>query len=182
MNPIYRVFLVLLIPLLACASVKSQKSVDKKEVEYIDFDALRIQFPKFSVDSIRAKSSGIENDSVFLVDSGYFMSDNQLSDSLKVLMDTLSAINKSVPYYGYRIVLYTGSDRQKAIFERGKALKILGESKTEVYMNYQQPYFKVKVGNFYNRVSAYKTYLTLKKSIPTALLVPDIIDLNKVEF
>lgn len=166
-------------PFLACKSVQSQKS-PLSRTEYINFDTLRPSFADFALDSLKA-SDEVQEDSVFLVNSEVFMSNNRFSDSLVVLMDTLSKLNKSVPFYGYRIVLYTGSDRKRAIFERGKAMKIL-EDETEVYMNYQRPYFKVKVGNYYKRISAYSTYLKLKTAIPTALLVPEVIDLNKIQF
>ncbi len=157
-----------------------QKSVaQQSKTEYINFDSLRPVFPAFTIDTFHTE---LKEDSVFLTNSGVFTKDMWLSDSLNVLMDTLSKLNKSIPFYGYRIVLFTGSDRNKAIIERGKALKLLEGKNTEVYMNYQQPYFKVKVGNFYDRITAYTTYLMLKESIPTALLVPEIIDLNKIQF
>ncbi len=157
-----------------------QKSVaQQSKTEYINFDSLRPVFPAFTIDTFHAE---LIEDSVFITNSGVFTKDMWLSDSLNVLMDTLSKLNKSIPFYGYRIVLFTGSDRNKAIIERGKALKLLEGKNTEVYMNYQQPYFKVKVGNFYDRITAYTTYLMLKESIPTALLVPEIIDLNKIQF
>ncbi|QNL21778.1 hypothetical protein HZR84_07460 [Hyphobacterium sp. CCMP332] len=172
--------LVILMPFLACKSVQSQKN-PLSQRQYINFDSLRPTFPAFHLDSIMVREDHLKKDSVFLENSDFFMSNNRFSDSLLVLMDTLSKLNKSVPYYGYRIVLYNGSDRKKAIFERGKALKIL-DDKTEVYMNYQRPYFKVKVGNYYDRITAYSTYLKLKAAIPTALLVPEVIDLDKIQF
>lgn len=165
---------------MACKSVQSQKNPLEK-VGYVNFDSLRPTFPEFRIDSLKVSNTEEKEDSVFLLNSEVFMSNNRLSDSLSVLMDTLSILNNSVPYYGYRIVLYTGSDRQKAVFEKGKALKLL-DNETEVYMNYQRPYFKVKVGNYYNRISAYSTYLKLKSAIPTALLVPEVIDLRKIQF
>lgn len=175
-----KLILIIFLPFLACSSVQSQKKSSEK-TSYLDYKSLRPDFPHFSLDSVRTSDSRKIPDSVFIRDNGYFMINNNFSDSLVVLMDTLSRLNRSVPYYGYRIVLYTGSDRQRAIYERGKAMKLLDDD-TEIYMNYQRPYFKVKVGNFYDRITAYATFLKLKKDIPTALLVPDIIDLDKIQF
>lgn len=173
--------LLIFIPLLACTSVQSQKKGRDKKKDYLDYQSLRPDFPEFNLDSIKVSDNDIIPDSVFIENNGIFLVNSAFKDSLVVLMDTLSQLNKSVPYYGYRIVLYTGSDRKRAIFEKGKAMKIL-DDETLVYMNYQRPYFKVKVGNYYDRITAYATYLKLKSQIPTALLVPDIIDLNKIQF
>ena len=172
--------MLIFLPLLACTSVQSQKGSEDSS-DFLDYQSLRPVFPEFSLDSVKAAEDGSIPDSVFIENNGVFLAGSIFTDSLNVLMDTLSKLNRSVPYYGYRIVLYTGSDRQRAIFERGKALKLL-DDETEVYMNYQRPYFKVKVGNYYDRITAYATYLKLKSQIPTALLVPDIIDLNKIQF
>lgn len=167
--------------MIACVSGKSQKRRALKDKNYLEFEKLRPDFPSFSLDSMIAKGDDRE-DTVYILNDGQFMRYDVFSDSLSVLMDTLSKLNNSVPYYGYRIVLYNGADRKQAIFERGKALKLLSGSNTKIYMKYQQPYFKVKVGNFYNRITAYPSYKRLKKHFPTALLVPEIIDMRNIQY
>lgn len=176
-----RLILVLFLPFIACMNVNSQRQSQVRENNYVNFETYRPVFPDFSIDSLIAQDTG-KNDTIFQKDSGHFMANSYLGDSLAVLMDTLAILNNSVPYYGYRIMLYTGSDRKKAIFERGRALKLLEETDTRVYMHYQRPYFKVKAGNFYDRTTAFPTYKKLKAIIPTALLVPDIIELDKVQY
>jgi hypothetical protein len=176
-----RLILILLLPFIACMNVNSQRQSKEQDESYVNFDQYRPVFPDFSIDSLISRDT-TASDTIYVVDQGHFMTNSYLGDSLRVLMDTLALLNNSVPYYGYRIVLYTGSDRQKAIFERGRALKLLENSDTRVYMNYQRPYFKVKVGNFYDRTTAFPTYKKLKAAIPTALLVPDIIELDKVQY
>lgn len=173
-----RFILILLLPAFACVKVSSQQSTSN---DYINFEEFRPDFPQFSYDSLIADNEEKE-DTVYLINNGLFSENRSFEDSLELLMDTLSRLNNSIPYWGYRIVLYTGSDRQEAIYRRGKALKILAEEDTKVYMNYQRPYFKVRLGNYFDRITAYPSFIRIKKEFPTALLVPDIIDLNEIQF
>jgi hypothetical protein len=165
--------------MIACLPSRGQKS-DYEHVEQLDFDSYRPVYTSTDIDSL-LKLPPLENDTLYIKEDGRFMAGSFLKDSLVSLMDTLGKLNRSVPYRGYRIVLYTGPERQEAIYARGKAMKILEEG-TEVYMNYQQPYFRVKIGNYNDRISAYATFVALKKVFPTALLVPDIIELDKIQF
>ena len=178
MNVISRLILIFLLPGIACVKVSSQQSASN---DYINFEEFRPNFPVFSYDSLIADNSDRE-DTVYLLNNGMFNKNMAFEDSLVQLMDTLASLNNSIPFWGYRIVLYTGSDRQEAIFRRGKALKILADEDTKVYMNYQRPYFKVRLGNYYNRITAYPSFIRIKNEFPTALLVPDIIDLKEIQF
>ena len=46
-----------------------------------------------------------------------------------------------------------------------------------VYLTYNSPNFRVKVGDYTDRVEAYKAYIALKEVFPNALLVEE----NQVE-
>jgi hypothetical protein len=79
---------------------------------------------------------------------------------------------------GYRIQLFSGSERNNANALRGKF-------KTEypdqnVYLIYQQPYFKLRVGDYRNLIEAQEMYLKLQKSYGQLLIVPDKINLPKL--
>ena len=45
------------------------------------------------------------------------------------------------------------------------------------YLVYQQPYFKVRVGDFRNQIEAQLFYLELQKNYGQLLIVPDKINL-----
>jgi hypothetical protein len=72
---------------------------------------------------------------------------------------------------GYRVVVYTGSSREevKKINEKLKEL-IPGE---KIYSTYRAPVFRVKVGDYFNRIEAYSTLMKIKKDFPNAIIVPD---------
>ena len=46
---------------------------------------------------------------------------------------------------------------------------------TKAYLIYNEPYFKVRVGNYYSRLQAYKDLETIKLTYPSAYIVPDKI-------
>jgi len=46
---------------------------------------------------------------------------------------------------------------------------------TKAYIIYTEPYFKVRVGNYYSRLQAYKELENIKLTYPSAYIVPDKI-------
>ena len=46
---------------------------------------------------------------------------------------------------------------------------------TKSYLIYTEPYFKVRVGNYYSRLQAYKDLLDIQLTYPSAYIVPDKI-------
>lgn len=88
-------------------------------------------------------------------------------------------INKSQQTIdGYRIQLFSGSERNNANALRSKFKTEY--PKEEVYLIYQQPYFKLRVGDFRNLIEAQEMYLQLQKSYEQLLIVPDKINLPKL--
>ncbi len=165
----------------AQAQKKRKKNKNQKqEVPFsIDFSKFENSYPAIATDSMGLSENTM--DSVYVINDSSFSRNDFLSDSLLTLMDTLSILNHRVPFEGYRIVLYTGPDRQKALITKGKAMKLLN-AQTEVYYSYDRPYFRVKVGNFFDRYSAYPTFNRMKREFPTALLVPEPINIQKIQF
>jgi hypothetical protein len=88
-------------------------------------------------------------------------------------------INKSQQTIdGYRIQLFSGSERNNANALRSKFKTEYPNE--EVYLIYQQPYFKLRVGDFRNLIEAQEMYLQLQKSYEQLLIVPDKINLPKL--
>jgi hypothetical protein len=75
---------------------------------------------------------------------------------------------------GYRIQVYAGTDR-------ASAQKIKNEMSARysvtTYMIYDAPYFKVRVGDFRNRIEAQPLFHELKLTYTSILLVPGLINL-----
>lgn len=79
---------------------------------------------------------------------------------------------------GYRVQIFFGSDRKAANEARTKFLQLYPE--TEAYLVYQQPNFKVRVGDYRNQLEAQAIYRSLLTQFETVFIVPDKINLPKL--
>lgn len=106
------------------------------------------------------------------------------ADSSKTKTPTIkdSRINKLDAAYkstykleGYRIQIFSGNKRQPAKEARLRFSRIY--RKTKAHEVYEQPYFKVRVGDFKTKLEALKFKNELTKHFPNCYIVKD-----KVEF
>jgi hypothetical protein len=77
--------------------------------------------------------------------------------------------------HGYRIQIYFGGVRQKA-----SEVKLEFVSKfpdVPAYLSYQQPNFKVRVGDYRSRFEAQKFLKSIEGIFPTCFIVPDEVKL-----
>lgn len=77
---------------------------------------------------------------------------------------------------GFTIQLYNG-------FSRNEATKILKKIRLKypeikARMTYYQPTFRVKAGQFVDRITAYETYERVRRTFLDALLIPEKIKIN----
>lgn len=99
---------------------------------------------------------------------------------LDALLDTMYQRHAVQPTIkGYRIQLFTGAERLGALDTKSEVQKNLPGA--EVYIIYQQPYFKVRVGDFRTQAEAQHMYHQLLPIFPKAFLVPDDINLPQVK-
>jgi hypothetical protein len=108
---------------------------------------------------------------------------NKLTIKADPLIDSLvhkyQEINKAEPQMdGYRIQLFTGADRNNAIAIRSKFM--IDFPAEQIYLIYQQPYFKLRVGDYRNLIEAQSMYTQLQKQFGQILIVPDKINLPKL--
>ncbi|HNQ11624.1 MAG TPA: SPOR domain-containing protein [Bacteroidia bacterium] len=82
-------------------------------------------------------------------------------------------LRNSMP--GYRVQLSFGNDRIKANQLRSEFLLAFPE--IPAYMLYQQPYYKVRVGDCKDRLSALRVQELIKKLYPSNYIVSDDIPL-----
>lgn len=98
-------------------------------------------------------------------------------DSLvKVLMNrhvALNQVKRTMP--GYRVQIYFGPQRAKANEVKTDFLKIF--PKTGAYLSYQQPNFKIRVGDFKTRLEAMKFLKEIQSLYGTSFLVKDEVKL-----
>lgn len=77
---------------------------------------------------------------------------------------------------GYRVQIYSGSDRSKAYAEQGKFKRMFADLDT--YISYDEPNFRVKVGDFTNRREAQELMNALKKNFSSVFLFPETVNVE----
>lgn len=101
---------------------------------------------------------------------------NDASKKVNARIDSLTEINKKYSTMpGYRILVYTGPSSDEA--QKNRQLVYTYNSDLNVYTQFKQPSFRVKVGDFKDRVEANYILNDLKLSFPNAMIVPDQINL-----
>jgi hypothetical protein len=113
-----------------------------------------------------------------------FSQENNPIDSLKdsktnVVKDSrIDKLDKSyVSTYkliGYRIQIYSGNKKQPA--REARQIFTNRYHETKAHESYEQPYFKVKVGDFKTKLEALKFKTELVKYFPNCFIVKDEID------
>jgi hypothetical protein len=102
------------------------------------------------------------------------------SESIEKLMlkhITINSENETIE--GYRIQIHFGGEREKAKSVKTKFLQQFPE--VTAYEIYQQPNFKVRVGDFRTRLEAQKFMNELNTLFPSSFIVADDIHLPKLE-
>lgn len=103
------------------------------------------------------------------------------SDSLaRELVDRHKKANATkMSMSGFRIQIYFGSERAKATEIRADFSKNFPEIAS--YLIYQQPYFKIRVGDFKTRIEASGFLNKLEDHYTTSFIVPDEVKLPSSE-
>ena len=76
---------------------------------------------------------------------------------------------------GYRLQVYFGQDREMAENIKKELLELYPHLK--VYLVYDQPNFKLRVGNFISKLEGQEVFAQLREKYPSCFLVPDFIEL-----
>lgn len=102
----------------------------------------------------------------------------QVNKKLDAILDTIAIKNKSVRYAnGFRIQIYVGNDRKAA--DDAKIYTYQTYPEIFPYLSYQQPIYKVKVGDFLNRMDAERYFVTIKEYFPSAMILPDRVEIKR---
>lgn len=100
---------------------------------------------------------------------------------LKTELDSVNQLiiekNKGQRYVdGYTIQIYTGNNRAEADSARVQAIRL--EPTLNPKITYYQPSYKVKTGQFYDRLKAHEMFIFIKEEFPRALLIPERIKID----
>lgn len=77
---------------------------------------------------------------------------------------------------GYRIQLAQNSSRSFVLEKKNDFLTKFPDIRT--YMVYEQPYFKLRVGNYQSKLEAFKMYRAILRNFGNAFIVEDFIDVE----
>ena len=107
----------------------------------------------------------------------YAGSNLEVTEKLDMYLDSLASRDlKSNRIAGYRILLYSGNERDEATKAREQAYRVF--QKADLYTKYQAPTFKVSLGDFYERLDAYIALKKLESAFPQAVVVQEIVNLK----
>ncbi len=81
---------------------------------------------------------------------------------------------------GYRIQIAFSSNMSQANAARSKFVSAFPEYSDRAYSLYQQPYWKVRVGDFYREIDAQKLLAEVREKFPNAFVVSDYVKRPKL--
>lgn len=97
---------------------------------------------------------------------------------LDALLDTIALQNRRVRYApGYRVQIYVGNERAAADAAKLEVYKQFPE--LSAYTSYQQPTYRLKVGDFMRKMDAERYFARLKTLFVGAQMQPDKVDVRR---
>jgi len=100
-----------------------------------------------------------------------------VNKQLDTVLDSIDRYNLSRKFIdGYTIQIYSGLKREDALNSKKKLGGSLPDIKSEVA--YEQPNFRVKAGQYFNRLDAQRDYIMIKRYFPSAIVIPDKVSIN----
>ncbi|MEP2025197.1 MAG: SPOR domain-containing protein [Reichenbachiella sp.] len=101
----------------------------------------------------------------------YVTPTNDIKAELDTVLYRIKKSRENIQYVdGYSIQLYSGNNRDKANQVKVKTYEVLEDERPRV--SYDQPNYKVRVGEYYSRLEANTDFVTLQKYFSRAVLVP----------
>jgi hypothetical protein len=100
-------------------------------------------------------------------------------EDIKKLLEKNREYNISQKIYGFKILIFsqTGNgSKSNALAAKSNFLEIF--SGVPVYLVYEEPYFKVKIGNFKTRKNALEFLRIIQDTYPNCFIVQDFFDVD----
>ncbi len=104
------------------------------------------------------------------------VADSQLYEVVKIRYERKKAADAkpdTLQVQGYRVQVFFSNDRKKAYAMRDKVIKLYPEYAHEVYVVYQSPNYKVRVGNFIKESGTKPLEMALAKNFENVFIVRD---------
>ncbi len=120
---------------------------------------------------MRYEIHSLPTDTLILADTGrIFIHEDQ---NLGVLIQKYNSTKKDL---GFRVQIHSGLNRVDALKSQNEILKLYPDISS--YVIYQQPNFKVRVGDFENRLEVAKFHEEMREVFPSAFIIADEIKIT----
>lgn len=156
---------------VSCVTTQTSKSTkDKKDVYDEDISAYRAQ-PKIT-EPVQDKDTSVQ----------YVAADSTslpVTAKINTVLDTAAAYNRANINYidGFTIQVYGGNDRARAKEYQLDIIRNFPDAKSK--MVFEQPNYKVRIGQYYTRLEAQEFFTEIRTVFPKAILIPTRISLNE---
>jgi len=146
-------------------TISTQKSDDFEE----DLSRYRIQYTDSLAQATSSDDSVVSNPEermmVSTLETPYSITED-MSEYFRAVDDLNRERNE---YQGFTLQVYAGNSREQANEAKLKVYNALPDSEPKVAFN---TLFRVRVGEYDNRLEAQQDYIALKKEFPNVLFVP----------
>jgi sporulation related protein len=157
------IFVVLSLFIASCSNIIPGKTTSKSETYTED---LRPYWPEAAIPEEGKTDLGSTED--IFIDSATA----EVTERLNTVLDTAAAYARSTIRYidGFTIQVYGGDIRATAKDYRLDLLRNFPDS--EPRMVFEQPNYKVRIGQYYTRLEAQHFFAQVKRVFPGAILIP----------
>ena len=97
----------------------------------------------------------------------------EMDKKVRALLNRHIKLNKQAGLMGWRLQIFSDTDREKAQKRRQKFL--LDFPEISAYLTHKEPYFKVTIGNFYTKLQAKKVKNEIRKKYNSYIVPSEII-------
>lgn len=168
-------FLVILLALVSCKTTSTVSNPQNTNFSD-DVSSFRIKFNPTDtpVQTVNSSNNAVKSPITNLQEPV-----GSMQITLDTLLGQIAESNKSFSVKGYKIQIYSGLDRkeaEKAIADFNN-LRMGLEDRPE--LEYAQPNFKVKVGNYLEKPKAYELYYKIKGVFPSASIIYEKIKIPR---
>lgn len=94
-----------------------------------------------------------------------------VTSKLGVVLDTIAKVNQDIPNIQYTVLVHNSNSRQAADEARKNVFRVMPDANPK--MQFISPSYRVKVGNYNDKIEAYQTLVKLKNMFPNAVIVPE---------
>ena len=156
-----KIFLLALVfsasAIVSCLPIKKAGNTTKSE-------DLSVYRPKYADTDTQVNNEDEPKDTVFNEPT------QDITEEVDKTLATAYRNEKGNYMMGYTIQVYSGTSRDRADYRKSIVYQIIPDARPKIDWN--APNYKVRVGNYIEKLEAHKIYTQIKKEIPQAILIP----------